>query len=92
MRGVPGVSTLLLRSMPAGTAVPTFDRAWITAVLTGRWAIGGTLMFAAFALLGWLVAMLVAEVGTWFLDYGRAVADLDLPRRAWPDRYWEIGH
>jgi hypothetical protein len=39
-------------------------------------------MLTAFALLGWLVAMLVPEVGTLFLDYARAVADLDLPGHA----------
>jgi hypothetical protein len=44
--------------------------------------IGGILMFTAFALPGWLVAMLVPEVGTLFLNYARAVADLDLPGHA----------
>ena len=52
-------------------------------MLTVQWAVGGILMLASFAGLGWLVAMLVPEVGTWFLDYVRALADLDLPRRAW---------
>jgi hypothetical protein len=33
-------------------------------------------------LLAWLVAMLVPEVGILFLDYARAVADLDLPGHA----------
>jgi hypothetical protein len=51
--------------------------AWIAAVLIAQWAIGGTLMLTAFALLGWLVAM-VPEVGTLFLDYARPLADLDL--------------
>jgi hypothetical protein len=81
-RGVPGVSTLLLRSMPEGAAVLTWDRAWIAAVLTAQWAVGGILMLTAFAVLGWLVAMLVPEVRTPFLDYARAVATLDLPH-AW---------
>ena len=53
-------------SSPSGSldsgAVPTFDRALIAAVLTAQWAIGGILI-TAFALLGWLVAMLVPEVG-----------------------------
>ena len=82
-RGVPGLSALLLRSMPAARAVPTFDRAWIAAVLTAQWAVGATLMLASFALLGGLASLLVPEVGTWFLDYARWVADLDLPARAW---------
>jgi hypothetical protein len=80
-RGLPGVSIWLLRSMPANAAVPTFERAWIAAVLTAQWAFGGILMLAAFAALGWLVAMLVPEVGTLLLKYGRAVADLELPKR-----------
>jgi hypothetical protein len=82
-RGVPGVSTLLLRFMPVGVAVPAFDRTWIATVLTCQWLIGLIFMLAAFALLGWLVSTLVPEVGTLFLDYARAVAALDLPRRAW---------
>jgi hypothetical protein len=45
--------------------------------------IGGILMFTAFALLGWLVAMLVPEVGTLFLDHAaHAVSDLELPGHA----------
>ena len=35
-RGVPGVSALLLRFMPEASAVPTFDRTWIAAVLTAQ--------------------------------------------------------
>jgi hypothetical protein len=80
-RGVPGVSTLLLRFMPVGAAVPTFDRTWIAAVLTAQWAIGLILMLSAFALLGWLASILIPDVGTWFLSYARAVADLNLPGR-----------
>ena len=38
-------------------------------------------MLAAFALLGWLVSWLVPDIGTWFLDYARAVAALDVPGR-----------
>jgi hypothetical protein len=82
-RGVPGVSTLLLRFLPAGVTVTAFDRTWIAAVLTAQWAIGLILMLSAFALLGWLVSILVPEVGTLFLDYARAIAALDLPGQAW---------
>ena len=39
-------------------------------------------MLTAFALLGWLVAMVVPEVGTLFLNYALAIADLDLPGHA----------
>ena len=34
MRAIPGVSPLLLRFLPATGGVPTYDRAWIAAVLT----------------------------------------------------------
>jgi hypothetical protein len=47
-------------------------------VLTAQWALGGILILTAFALLGWLVAMLVPEVGTLFLNYALAVVVLDL--------------
>jgi hypothetical protein len=83
IRGIPGISAELLRFVPAGRAVPAFDRAWIATVLTAQWAIGATLMLAAFSLLGWLVALLVPEIGTWFLGYARWLAGLDLPSRVW---------
>ena len=52
-------------------------------MLTAQWAaLGGILMLTAFALLGWLVAMVVPEVGTLFLNYALAIADLDLPGHA----------
>ncbi len=81
-RGVPGVSALLLRYMPVGHAVPTFDRTWIAAMLTAQWAIGGVLMLVAIAGLTWIVATLVPEMGEWFLDYARWVAAIDLPGHA----------
>ncbi len=68
-RGVPGVSTQLLRSMPVGSTVPPYNRAWNAAVLTAQWAIGLILMLSAFALLGWLASILVPDVGTWFLAH-----------------------
>jgi hypothetical protein len=80
-RGVPGVSQLLLRFMPVGTAVSAFDRTWLAAVLTAQWAIGLILMLSAFALLGSLASILIPDVGTWFLSCARAVADLNLPGR-----------
>jgi hypothetical protein len=51
------VSTLLPRSMPGGSAVPTFNRYPIAAVLTAQWAIGLILMLSAFALLDWLASL-----------------------------------
>jgi hypothetical protein len=34
LRGVPGLPSVLLGFLPAGKAVPPFDRAWIALVLT----------------------------------------------------------
>jgi hypothetical protein len=82
-RGLP-ISALLAQKLPTGRAVPKFDRAWIAVAPTAQWAVGGLVVLAAFALLGWLVSWLVPDIGTWFLDYARWLAALHLPRRAWP--------
>ncbi len=82
-RGVPGLSSVLLRFIPVGAAVPTFERAWIAAVLTSQWVIGVALTLGALGGLGFLVAWVVPEIGTLFLEYGRAIANLDLPHQAW---------
>jgi hypothetical protein len=83
-RGVPGLPSLLLRFMPAGKAVPAFDRAWIALVLTVQWFLGGILGIAAQA---FLVVVIIGYMMPWFgfglLDTARAVAALDLPMRAW---------
>jgi hypothetical protein len=91
-RGAPGVSTVLLPFMPVGVAVPAFERTWIAAVLTAQWAIGLILMLAAFALLGWVVSILVPEVGRLFLNYARAVAALDLLQIAQQERFDDVRH
>ena len=46
VRWTPGLPSLLLRSMPAGKTVPTFDRAWIALVLTLQ-IIGGMILGVA---------------------------------------------
>jgi hypothetical protein len=79
MRDAPGVDTAA--AVHAGRCRCARLRAWIAAVLTAQWAIGLILMLSAFALLGWLASIMVSDVGTWFLSYARAVADLNLPGR-----------
>jgi hypothetical protein len=82
-RGIPGISRLVLRQMRPDVTVPIFDRPWMAAVLTAQWAIGAALMLASFALLSWLASILIPETSTWFLDYTRWFAGLNLPGQAW---------
>jgi hypothetical protein len=53
MRAVPGLPQLLLRYLPADGAVPTYDRAWIAAVLTAQVALGVILGVGVQALLAY---------------------------------------
>jgi hypothetical protein len=81
-RTVPGLPSLLLRSMPAGRAVPTFDRAWVAFVLTLQVAGGVFLGVAAQALLAvGLIRYIMPWAGLGLLDMARAVAAFDLPAR-----------
>lgn len=82
MRGLPGLSSLLLRFWPAGLAVPTYDRAWIAAVLTAQVALGVLLGVAVQGLLAYaLLAHAMPATGLALLDICRGLADLDLPAR-----------
>jgi hypothetical protein len=47
VRGVPGLSSLLLRKIPAQGNVPKFDPAWVATVLTAQVAAGAVLGIAA---------------------------------------------
>ena len=80
LRGVPWLTTALLRNMPAHRAPRSFDRAWITLVLTSQVFLGGLLGIAA---QGFLVYVVIGVVLPWFgldlLELARAVAVLDLP-------------
>jgi len=80
MRGVPGVPSLLLRFMPAGEAVPAFDRAWIALVLALQ-VVGGVILGVAAQALA--VVVVIGYVMPWLgfdlLDMARTVAAWDLP-------------
>jgi hypothetical protein len=83
MRAVPGLPQVLLRFLPAAGSVPTYDRAWIAAVLTAQAALGAVLGVAVQALVAWgLVFYAMPAVGLGLLDLARGLAALDLPARA----------
>jgi hypothetical protein len=68
--------------MPAGKAVPGFDRAWMALVLTGQIFVGSFLGIAAQAFLAWgLIFHVMPWIGLDLLDMARAVAAFDLPTR-----------
>jgi hypothetical protein len=82
MRAVPGLSSLLLRFLPATGGVPTYDRAWIAAVLTMQAALGAVLGVAVQAAVAWgLIFHAMPAVGLGLLDLARGLAALDLPAR-----------
>ena len=80
--GVPGLPALLLRFMPAGKAVPSFDRQWLALVLTAQLFLGAGLGIAAQV---FLAVADIFHILPWFglelLDTARAVAEFDLPMR-----------
>ena len=82
MRGVPGLPLLLLRFMPAGKAVPDFERSWIALVLTTQIFVGALLGIAAQAVLAVTVIFYLMQLlGLGLLDLARDVAAFNLPLR-----------
>jgi hypothetical protein len=83
LRGIPGLPSLLLRFMPAGKAVPTFDRNWLALVLTLQIFAGAILGIAAQVVLAvGVIFYLMPWIGLGLLDTARQVADFDLPGQA----------
>jgi hypothetical protein len=80
MRAAPGLPSLLLQFMPAGRAVPDFNRHWLALVLTLQ-VVGGVILgVAAQALLAvGLIAYVMPWLGLGLLDLCRDVAAFDLP-------------
>jgi hypothetical protein len=82
VRGLPGVSWLLLRYIPERGGVPKWDRHWIATVLTFQVASGAALGIAAQVL---LVVVIIGYVLPWFgpdlLGIAEAVAAFNLPAR-----------
>jgi hypothetical protein len=82
VRGVPGVSALLLRFIPERGNVPKFDRAWIAAVLTAQVGIGAALGIAAQAFLALvIIGYVMPWIGLDLLEMAKVVAAYDLPAR-----------
>jgi hypothetical protein len=82
LRGIPGLPTLLLRFMPLGKAVPTFDRTWLALVLMCQVFVGAFLGIAAqFVLAVGVIFYVLPWMGLELLDTTRAVAEFDLPMR-----------
>jgi len=80
LRGVPWITTALLRAMPEHRALRSFDQAWIALVLTAQVFLGGLLGIAAQAFLVYVVIGLLLPVfGLDLLGLARAVAAPDLP-------------
>jgi len=84
VRGVPVLRSVLLGFLPAGKAVPPFDRAWIALVLTAQTLVGVGLGVAAQAVLAiGIVGYVLPWLGLHILDVARDIADFNLPERVW---------
>jgi hypothetical protein len=82
LRGIPGLPALLLHFMPAGKAVPAFDRTWLALVLTCQVFVGAFLGIAAqIALAIGVIFYVLPWMGLELLDTARAVAEFDLPMK-----------
>ena len=68
--------------MPAGKAVPNFDRTWLALLLTSQVFLGAFLGIAAqFVLAIGVIFYVLPWMGLELLDTARAVAEFDVPGR-----------
>jgi len=80
LRGIPWITTLLLRNLPEHNPPPTFERLWMTLLLTTQLFLGGLFGIVAQGILVVVVIGLALPlVGYDLLDLARAVAAPDLP-------------
>jgi hypothetical protein len=82
VRGLPGVSSLLLRYIPERGGVLKWDLHWVATVLSTQVAAGAVLgiaaqVFLVWVIIGYVMPWLVADL----LDMARAVAAFTLPAR-----------
>jgi hypothetical protein len=88
MRAVPGLPQALLHVMPAAGGVPTYDRAWIAAVLTLQAAFGAVLGVSVQAAVAWaLFVYAMPAAGLGLLDLASSLERLNLPWRL----IWLVG-
>jgi hypothetical protein len=82
VRGLPGVSSLLLRYIPERGGVLKWDLHWIATVLSTQVAAGAVLGIAAQVFLVWvIIGYVMPWLGADLLDMARAVAAFTLPAR-----------
>jgi hypothetical protein len=85
LRGVPGIPSVLLHSMPEGVPVLSWDRRWMAAVLTGQMVVGALFGIAAqVAIAVFVIALVVLGYVLPWLGFGLLalapdVAAWDLP-------------
>jgi hypothetical protein len=80
VRGLPGLSSLLLRKIPSRGNVLKWDRHWIATVLTAQVAAGAVLGIAAQIFLVWaILGHVMPFFGLELLGMARDVAAFDLP-------------
>jgi hypothetical protein len=76
--------SVLLGFLPAGKAVPPFDRAWLALVLTAQTFLGAGLGVAAQALLAiGIIGYVLPWLGLHLLDVARDITDFNLPDQVW---------
>ncbi len=80
LRGVPWITSLILRNMPERGTPNAIERTWMTLLLTAQMFVGGLLGIAAQGVLVYIVIGLLLPIfGFDLLDLARAVAAPDLP-------------
>src|SRR6185312_10349152 len=80
LRGLPWLTTALLRAMPEDRAPRSFDRTWIALVLSAQFFLGMLVGIAAQAILVYgVIGLLLPAFGLDLLDLAQAVAAPDLP-------------
>jgi hypothetical protein len=88
VRGVPGLSSALLRFIPPSRAPAAFDRVWLAVVLTLQVFAGACLGVAAQASLAVaVISYIMPWIGVELLDAAQDVAAFDLPMRVL-QLYW----
>jgi hypothetical protein len=84
LRGIPGLSSVLLRHMPERKGVPEFDRRWIALTLTLQIFVGAVLgVGAQIGLAVGIIFYVMPWLGLGLLEMCVATADLNLPERIW---------